>query len=86
MKYGNIYLPTDEEIETYGNIKIRTEIEVLGPDIPKIRPFKHDEVIIDKNGKIKRNNRVDYLGWTCTETIGMAVINPRAITKFSMES
>jgi len=80
MKYGDIYLATDKEIEIYGNHIIRTE-----PDISKIRPFKHDEIIINKNGKIKLNSRSNFVGWKCTETIGMTVINPRAFSIFNKE-
>lgn len=61
-------------------IPIRHDIEVLPADeLPK--KDEHDYLTISSKGKFGRKRRT--LGWTVTETIGTAVINPRGILKVS---
>jgi len=58
---------------------IRQDIEILGPDIPRLTAFDHDEVVITSKKEIRRKSTI--LGWTVTEAIGVSVINPKAIAK-----
>lgn len=60
------------------NIPIRQEIEILGPDM--VKPLKlHNYFYINKFGKLKRRAKVT--GFSAFETIGISIINPRAIKK-----
>jgi hypothetical protein len=60
-------------------LPVRTEIEVLpgdeqaGPD---------EQVIVTSKGKVKTNpQRPLVLGWTVRETISIAVVNTRGVSK-----
>lgn len=90
----NIEIEDDWELNNgiYIPILIRQEIEVLGPDEPRRLHtgvnsndyFFHDKIIINSKKKIGIGNRIraiKKIGWTVSETIGIGVINPRAISK-----
>jgi hypothetical protein len=60
-------------------MQVRTEIEVLPADEVSFE----DAVIIDPSAsRIRRSSGLN-LGWTVQETIGVAVVNTRAISKLS---
>jgi hypothetical protein len=60
---------------------IRTEIEVLPADPIPTRKL-HSYIIINSSGKCQlRKPRGLKLGWTVKEVIGIAVVNPRAVSK-----
>lgn len=62
---------------------IRTEIEILPADPLPIRKL-HSHIIINSSGKCQlRSSRKLKFGWTVKEEIGIACINPRAISKIS---
>jgi hypothetical protein len=56
---------------------MRNEIEVLPADAD----LAEESVIIDSRDS--RIHRDRLLGWTITETIGIAVVNTRAISKLN---
>lgn len=59
---------------------IRQEIEVLPADEP--RTIKFDEhIIITSKNKTLRANPNFVLGWTVKESIGVAVVNTRGVSK-----
>lgn len=61
---------------------IRQEIEVLSADEPKsIELSIHDRIVITSKGKIEELPviRPFTLGWSVKETIGIAVVNTRAV-------
>ena len=75
-----LYAPDDIK-----SFPIRQEITVLGADIPKLKRFDHGDIIISSNKRIRRNNlhyRHLKVGWTMTETIGISVVNPKAIHRY----
>ena len=55
---------------------IRQEIEILPADPVKTA---RDSIIIDSDGNIGVDRRRLNLGWTVTETIGIAIVNPRGV-------
>ena len=65
------------------NIPIKQEIEVISADEAELEPFDHNGIIITSKKKIGQRYSVRKLmtGWTVKETIGIGVINPRAIAK-----
>lgn len=64
---------------------IRQGIEVLPADEPRDKYQFHDNIIITSKGKIGLRGKVKplTLGWTVRETIGVAVVNTRAIKHLS---
>lgn len=61
-------------------IPIRQEIEVIEADVRSLNDdFKDNEIIINSNDEIIKRPRT--LGWTMYETIGVGVINPKAISR-----
>jgi len=72
-----------EDLKLLEEVSVRMDIEVLGPDIPKLEPFDHNTIIIDPRKRIIKSNRHLLLGWAVHETISMSLVNPEAITKLS---
>lgn len=77
-KVGNL---TDPEF--YGRFPVRTDIEILGPDKPKTIAMR-SLFIVSCRGKMSKRSRL--LGWSVSETIGIAVINPRCLSKLTKTS
>jgi len=85
---NKLYIPGEiielEDLKLLEDVPVRMGIEVLGPDIPKLEPFNHNVIVIDSKKRIYRKNRQILLGWTVKETIGFSMVNPRALTKLSI--
>ena len=81
---GSIYALTDPEF--VGRIPVRQEIEVLPADEPRLYPFSNNEVVITSKNKVTRKSRIKYLGFTIKETIGVGIINSKAILKLAKET
>lgn len=63
-------------------MQIRQDIVVLPPDLPRKSDI-HGHFFINAKGRMYRRKPMKVLGWTVTETMGLAVINPNGIDKGS---
>lgn len=63
-------------------MQVRTEIEVIPADE---KETEEDAIVITPRNEVKQNNGL-RLGWTVTETIGIGIVNPRAIAKLSKKA
>jgi len=71
---------TDPE---FFSVPIRTNIEVIPGDEHSIDVHIYDRIIITSKGQIEELPRIKpfILGWTVRESIGMAVVNARGVSK-----
>ena len=59
---------------------IRQDIEILPANEPKLNKGLHKQIVINSRGEAyHKQNRI--IGWKVYETIGVAVVNPRGISK-----
>lgn len=81
---GTIYCTSDPEF--VGVIPIRQHIEIIPGDTPVGKLFGHNVIVITSKNKIEKNDSTKSLlkGWTVTETIGVGIVNARAVSKLTM--
>lgn len=83
---GTIYCTSDPEF--VGVIPVRQDIEVLPADTPVGKLFGHNVIVITSKNKVQKNDPLKSLrlGWKVTETIGIGIVNSRAVSKLTKDS
>jgi hypothetical protein len=90
---SNLYLTENKlclpDLKLLEDIPIRQEIEILGPDIPKSESFDHNFIVITPRKQIYQKTMAQRqlkLGWSIQETIGISMVNPRAVSKLNIKT
>jgi hypothetical protein len=74
---SNVFI--DGYSEFVGSFPVRQELTVLPADKPRDNHSHLHRIVINARGKAQIRRKPGALGWTVTEKIGVAIINPRAL-------
>lgn len=85
-KPGTVYGCSDPEF--VGVMPVRQDITVLPADTPVGTLFGHNVIVITSKNKVQKSDptRSLRLGWTVSETIGIGIVNSRAVSKLTKVS